>query len=342
MSIASEITRLQGCKADIRTALVNKGITSASTHNMADFATDISNISAGGATITVSYTSTFYNKTMTCSDGTTTYTKTTTSSGTTSFNVTDEGTWTITCNGISRTVNVVLNYALSMAITKTVTLYSAVQDTVSFTDATGSKTCRTGNDGSVSVSITFVPDQSITFTSSVAKKPDNLSNNYSKTITMTNNTTSVYVMPDNALYWYGCQVQPWDTTTLVFVGNGSWTNTPMSFNTNNMSQTLSGTLKTANASISHKVTFDGKLTAILSCSISNSGAIQKVQATSKTVSDKYMSITANFRGSGYNSSNITCCFSSTSGTTDGSDKTNFLESLSGSSMTTTLYALWVE
>lgn len=111
MSIASEITRLQGCKSDIRSALVNKGITSASTHNMADFATDISNITAGGATITVTYDSSFYNKTITCSNGSKTYTKTTTSSGSTEFSVSDEGTWTITCNGVSVSLDVTLNYS---------------------------------------------------------------------------------------------------------------------------------------------------------------------------------------------------------------------------------------
>lgn len=128
MSIASEITRLQGCKSDIRTALVNKGITSASTHNMADFATDISNISAGGATITVTYDSSFYNKTMTCTNGTKTYTKTTTSSGSTTFNVNEEGTWTITCNGVSVTVAVVLSYSTQMIPTgSTVTPVNDIQ-----------------------------------------------------------------------------------------------------------------------------------------------------------------------------------------------------------------------
>lgn len=157
----------------------------------------------GGATITVSYTSDFYNKTITCSDGTTTYTKTTTSSGSTEFAVKDEGTWTITCNGVSRTVDVVLNYTTEMAITQTVTIYSAASDTVSFTDVNGSKTCTTDSSGEGSVSITYLPNQSITFTSSVGKDPDNLSNNYTKTVTLTNAVTEVYVMPDNALYWYG-------------------------------------------------------------------------------------------------------------------------------------------
>lgn len=55
MSIATEITRLQGIKADIRTALVTQGIAQASSHNMADFSADILAIQGGseGVYITV-------------------------------------------------------------------------------------------------------------------------------------------------------------------------------------------------------------------------------------------------------------------------------------------------
>lgn len=162
--------------------------------------------SAGGvtATITVTYDSTYYNKTMTCTNGTKTYTKTTTSSGSTTFNVSEEGTWTITCNGVSRTVNVVLSYTTQMSITKTVTVYSAASDTVSFTDATGAKTVTTNSNGVGSVNITFTPPSAnITFKSSIAKNPNKLSQAYSKSITINTNTTVIYIMPNGVLYWYG-------------------------------------------------------------------------------------------------------------------------------------------
>lgn len=161
---------------------------------------------AGGttATITVTYGSTFYNKTMTCTNGTKTYTKTTTSSGSTTFNVYEEGTWTITCNDVSRTVNVVFSYTTQMTITKTVTVYGASGATISFSDTTGSKTVTLNSSGEDSVSITFIPNQSITFTdTNVAKNPNNLSQNYSKAIKITSSTTSIKVMPENAIYWYG-------------------------------------------------------------------------------------------------------------------------------------------
>lgn len=61
MSIATEITRLQGIKTDIRTALVTQGIAQASSHNMADFSADILAIQGGseGVYITVTCESEF-------------------------------------------------------------------------------------------------------------------------------------------------------------------------------------------------------------------------------------------------------------------------------------------
>lgn len=47
MSIASQITRLQNIKTAIRNALVNKGISAASSHDMEDFAADIAAIATG-------------------------------------------------------------------------------------------------------------------------------------------------------------------------------------------------------------------------------------------------------------------------------------------------------
>ena len=102
-------------------------------------------------------------------------------------------------NTISITADTVMN------ITKTITVYSAASDTVSFTDATGAKTVTTNSSGSGTVSVTIpAGGQNITFTSSVAKDPSDLSANYSKTVNVTSSTTAVYVMPnDNTLYWYG-------------------------------------------------------------------------------------------------------------------------------------------
>ena len=56
MSIADKITQLTNIRAAIRTALVNKGISAASSHNFANFASDIDAIPSGGGGITPSGT----------------------------------------------------------------------------------------------------------------------------------------------------------------------------------------------------------------------------------------------------------------------------------------------
>ena len=61
MSIATEITRLQGIKTDIRNALVTQGISQAISHNMTDFSADILAIQGGseGVYITVTCNSAY-------------------------------------------------------------------------------------------------------------------------------------------------------------------------------------------------------------------------------------------------------------------------------------------
>lgn len=89
----------------------------------------------------------------------------------------------------------------------TVTMYGAVEDTISFTDAAGISHSEVFASGQSSKSLTFKINPSgstsITFTSAVAKNPDDLTADYSKTVIITNATTEIKVMPDNALYWYG-------------------------------------------------------------------------------------------------------------------------------------------
>ena len=199
----------------------------------------------GGATITVTYGSSFYDLPMTCTNGTKTYTKTTTSEGVTTFRVSDEGTWTITCNGVSNTVEVVLNYTNEMHITKTFTIRSGKSDTVSFTDYSGSKTCTTNStNGSGTVDITFAPGQEITFTSAVARDYNNVSQRYSKTITLTDDTpTTLWIMPtedgSNMIYWYGVILWSNLSTSIPYYYQSS-APPAASFNTNHILFTLNG------------------------------------------------------------------------------------------------------
>lgn len=91
----------------------------------------------------------------------------------------------------------------------TITMYGAVEDTISFTDAAGILHTEVFASGQSSKSVTFKINPSgsttITFTSAVAKNPDSLSDAYSKTVTITNATTEVWLMPSSTktLYWWG-------------------------------------------------------------------------------------------------------------------------------------------
>lgn len=122
----------------------------------------------------------------------------------------------------------------------TVTLYGAVEDTISFTDAAGISHTEVFASGQSSKSVTFKINPSgstsITFTSAVAKDPDNLSNDYAKTVAITSATTSIYVMPDNALYWWGYESSNFEDCTSA---NG-WSGTSVQPTHNSRDITLSG------------------------------------------------------------------------------------------------------
>lgn len=83
-------------------------------------------------------------------------------------------------------------------------VYSAASDTVYYMDNGSPVTvCTTDASGHGTVSKSNLPNGTYTLYSSVAKDPNNLSNDYSKSITITDSTNEIYVMPDNAYYWYG-------------------------------------------------------------------------------------------------------------------------------------------
>lgn len=168
--------------------------------------------SGGGYELTVTCDSAFASSTITCTDGVTTLTQTCPSSSPYEvvFEIPNGGDWTIsgTTGGhtVSTGVSIPTSASLIATIQQTVTIYSAKEDTISYTDIDGATQTITFASGASSKQVTIEIEangSSITFVSSVAKDPDDLTSDYSKTVTITRNTTNVYVMPDNALYWWG-------------------------------------------------------------------------------------------------------------------------------------------
>lgn len=157
-------------------------------------------------------------------------------SGQTTYAVHETGIYTLTCDGYDASVTVTTETTYNVEISTvqtyniTATIYGAASDTITYTDDNGAQTITTDSTGkaeNVSITITQTTagvDPSITFTSSVAKDPNNLSNDYSKAVTITENMTEIYVMPDNAVYWYGYKSS--DYTTMA---NDGWTYTGQTY-----------------------------------------------------------------------------------------------------------------
>ncbi len=82
-------------------------------------------------------------------------------------------------------------------------VYSAANDLIAITGDGISLTCQTDPNGYGTIAKSSLPNGTYTFTSSVAKNPSDLSVDYFKSITITNNTIDVLVMPDNTFYWWG-------------------------------------------------------------------------------------------------------------------------------------------
>lgn len=171
-------------------------------------------------TINLTYDSEFRGLILTCNDGVTTISKLAPSTGNTmAFYPPNTGTWTIsgTYSGNPYSVDAEVT-SLSTAVSVqlqtltqiTVTMYSAVEDTVTFTDKAGVAYTETFATGQSSKSVSFYINpsgsSSITFTSSVAKNPDNLSEPFSKSVTITSATTEIEIFPvakSKMLYWWG-------------------------------------------------------------------------------------------------------------------------------------------
>jgi len=130
------------------------------------------------------------------------------------FRVPTTGTWTISgeVSGTpySTTAEVTalgtpVSASLQTATTINVTMYGAANDTITYTDASGSRVASLDSNGSnTNVPITIASSMNISFMSNVARMPSDLSVNYAKTITITPETTEVRVMPDGiVLFWWG-------------------------------------------------------------------------------------------------------------------------------------------
>lgn len=98
-------------------------------------------------------------------------------------------------------------YGRTDVIENTIDIYSAASDTVYYMDNGSPVTvCTTDTSGHGTVAKANLPNGTYTLYSTVAKDPSNLSNAFSKSVTVSDNTTDIYLTPttpDKMFYWYG-------------------------------------------------------------------------------------------------------------------------------------------
>jgi len=170
----------------------------------------------GDRFINVTVASDFVGKTITCTNGSATQSKVA-STTSVQFCFAEDGTFEISgvVEGTTYSISVVVSGAgtytanLQTTITLNLTVYSASSDTVYYYEGNDTSTspitlCTTDTSGKAeNVSLTVLPNTSITFYSTVAKDTTSGTSAYSKAITLTSGMTELKVMPDSAIYWYG-------------------------------------------------------------------------------------------------------------------------------------------
>lgn len=264
------------------------------------------------------------------------------SAGTATYIATSAGTYTFTCQGYSveqaiteeTTYNVTINTVETYHLT--VDIYSAASDTLSYTDDNGAQTVTTDVTGKATgVSITITQpsigvDPTITFTSSIAKDPDNLSNDYSKSVTLIRQTTAIYVMPDKSIYWWGWKIS---TTSNPNSGHPSYSNAGNALNFGTNSATASAP---SSQSQSKYTVFDTALdiTGMSKCEIISGSSPQRNQYNNTGTGSMYIGVQIS-----RSSSSISIRISERS-TPTSTDMTEDIAISSASSLV--IYAIWFD
>lgn len=134
-------------------------------------------------------------------------------------------------------------YGGRIQIGKTIDIYSAAVDTIYYMKNGVAVTVGTTDaTGKLTVNKSYLRNGTYTLYSSVAKDPNNLSNAYSKSVTVSGGTEEIWLMPttsDKMIYWYGNYIGRSWTDEGYYNGTnqpitGRITNGNLIINTNNI------------------------------------------------------------------------------------------------------------
>ena len=96
--------------------------------------------------------------------------------------------------------------SLSLTLELNITFYSASGETIKYKRQNSDELILLGkadDTGKGNGTIIFKDGETITFSGDIAKDTTTATSAYSKDIIITSDTTEIYVMPDNTIYWYG-------------------------------------------------------------------------------------------------------------------------------------------
>ena len=99
--------------------------------------------------------------------------------------------------------------SLSLTLELNITFYSAPGETIKYKRQNSDELILLGkadDTGRGNGTIIFKNGETITFSGDIAKDTTTATSAYSKDIIITSDTTEIYVMPDNTIYWYGNKV----------------------------------------------------------------------------------------------------------------------------------------
>lgn len=157
----------------------------------------------------------------------------------------------------------------------TLTLIGAKEDKITIYDTNGDVVQRvTFDSGTTQKNVTLTimsGGEDLTFVSSVAKDTTSGTSNYSKTVSVDTSTTSVKVMPEKSLYWYGneCTDLTGGWTTDGYQFSSGWTG---SVTKENSYITLSSTNQYSIVGTTNKVNMDNVSKAYININVVSLGS----------------------------------------------------------------------
>lgn len=171
-----------------------------------------------------------------------------------------------------------------------VTIYSAASDTIYYYDSDNNKVdvCSTKSNG---VGRCTLPVGDITLYSTIAKNPSDQSVQYSKSITVSSDTSSVILMPDGQiLYWYGYNNGMQQMNSSNGWTYGGWTLSGGSWQANSIYLSVSSEVTAVGIGSTNKIEA-GKVVSVVARPVKGGNYMRETTSKTNSPNTQYRSLT---------------------------------------------------